>query len=191
MPGTNLTGEEAQQRAKLLTVDSYEIDLDLSGAQEGGTYRSVTTVRFDVEENGSETFIDLVAPAVHEVTLNGDPLDPAEVFRDWRITLPGLLEGRNVLRVVADCAYTNTGEGLHRSVDPVDQQAYLYTQFEVPDARRVFASFEQPDLKATFQFTVKAPTGWTWRSPTPRRPSPRTTPGSSSRRRGSPRTSPR
>ncbi|MGW6736954.1 aminopeptidase N [Streptomyces sp. NPDC055013] len=169
MPGTNLTREEAQQRAKLLTVDSYEIDLDLSGAQEGGTYRSVTTVRFDVAENGADSFIDLVAPAVHEVTLNGDALDADALFEDSRIALPGLLEGRNVLRVVADCAYTNTGEGLHRFVDPVDQQAYLYTQFEVPDARRVFASFEQPDLKATFQFTVKAPEGWTVisNSPTP------------------------
>ncbi|MEV0633587.1 aminopeptidase N [Streptomyces sp. NPDC050619] len=169
MPGTNLTREEAQQRAKLLTVDSYEIDLDLSGAQEGGTYRSVTTVRFDVAGNEAESFIDLVAPTVHEVTLNGDQLDPAEVFADSRIALPGLLEGRNILRIVADCAYTNTGEGLHRFVDPVDNQAYLYTQFEVPDARRVFASFEQPDLKATFQFTVKAPTGWTVisNSPTP------------------------
>ncbi|MGW2423919.1 aminopeptidase N [Streptomyces sp. NPDC001709] len=161
MPGTNLTREEAQQRAELLTVDSYEIDLDLSGAQEGGTYRSVTTVRFDVARSGAESFIDLVAPTVHEVVLNGDQLDPAEVFTDSRIALPGLLEGRNVLRVVADCAYTNTGEGLHRFVDPVDEQAYLYTQFEVPDARRVFASFEQPDLKATFQFTVRAPEGWT------------------------------
>ncbi|MFJ3643277.1 aminopeptidase N [Streptomyces sp. NPDC090108] len=169
MPGTNLTREEAQQRAKLLTVDSYEVDLDLSGAQEGGTYRSATTVRFDVAESGAESFIDLVAPAVREVTLNGDALDPAEVFEDSRIALPGLLQGRNVLRVVADCAYTNTGEGLHRFVDPVDEQAYLYTQFEVPDARRVFASFEQPDLKATFQFTVKAPEGWTVisNSPTP------------------------
>lgn len=169
MPGTNLTREEAQQRAKLLTVDSYEVDLDLSGAQEGGTYRSVTTVRFDSAEDGAASFIDLVAPAVHEVTLNGDALDPAEVFEDSRIALPGLPQGRNILRVVADCEYTNTGEGLHRFVDPVDQQAYLYTQFEVPDARRVFASFEQPDLKATFQFTVKAPSGWTVisNSPTP------------------------
>ncbi|MFE7815177.1 aminopeptidase N [Streptomyces sp. NPDC057433] len=169
MPGTNLTREEAQQRAKLLTVDSYEVDLDLSGAQEGGTYRSVTTVRFDVSGDGGDSFIDLVAPTVHEVTLNGDALDPAEVFADSRIALPGLLPGRNVLRVSADCAYTNTGEGLHRFVDPVDDQAYLYTQFEVPDARRVFASFEQPDLKATFRFTVKAPDGWTVvsNSPTP------------------------
>ncbi|MFI8104375.1 aminopeptidase N [Streptomyces sp. NPDC086023] len=169
MPGTNLTREEAQQRAELLTVESYEIGLDLSGAQEGGTYRSETTVRFSSAEAGATTFIDLVAPAVHEVVLNGKSLDVAAVFRDSRISLPHLAEGPNELKVVADCAYTNTGEGLHRFVDPVDDQAYLYTQFEVPDARRVFASFEQPDLKATFQFTVKAPEGWTVisNSPTP------------------------
>ncbi|MEU8761024.1 aminopeptidase N [Streptomyces sp. NPDC048659] len=169
MPGTNLTREEAAQRAKLLSVDAYEVDLDLTGAQEGGTYRSVTTVRFDSAEAGAETFIDLIAPAVHEVVLNGHSLDVAAVFRDARIALKHLAEGRNELKVVADCAYTNTGEGLHRFVDPVDGQAYLYTQFEVPDARRVFASFEQPDLKATFQFTVKAPAGWSVisNSPTP------------------------
>ncbi|MBT2493655.1 aminopeptidase N [Streptomyces sp. ISL-96] len=160
MPGTNLTREEAQQRASLLTVDAYEIELDLSGAQEGGTYRSATTVRFESAEADAQTFIDLVAPAVHKVVLNGKSLDVAAVFRDSRITLKHLKAGPNELKVVADCAYTNTGEGLHRFVDPVDQQAYLYTQFEVPDARRVFASFEQPDLKATFQFTVKAPSGW-------------------------------
>ncbi|KUL50330.1 aminopeptidase [Streptomyces sp. NRRL F-4489] len=169
MPGTNLTREEARERARLLTVDAYEIELDLSGAQEGGTFRSVTTVRFDAAEEGAETFIDLVAPTVHEVVLNGAALDAAAVFQDSRIALAGLRAGRNELRVVADCAYTNTGEGLHRFVDPVDQQAYLYTQFEVPDARRVFASFEQPDLKATFRFTVTAPKGWTVisNSPTP------------------------
>ncbi|MFE7316867.1 aminopeptidase N [Streptomyces sp. NPDC057555] len=169
MPGTNLTREEAQERARLLTVDAYEIELDLTGAQEGGTFRSVTTVRFDAAEDGAASFIDLVAPAVHEVVLNGTALDAAEAFQDSRIALAGLRAGRNELTVVADCAYTNSGEGLHRFVDPVDQQAYLYTQFEVPDARRVFASFEQPDLKATFQFTVTAPQGWTVisNSPTP------------------------
>ncbi|MDH2407684.1 aminopeptidase N [Streptomyces chitinivorans] len=168
MPGTNLTREEARERARLLEVDSYEIELDLSGAQEGGTFRSATTVRFDARE-ARESFIDLVAPAVHEIVLNGESLDPAEAFADSRIALPGLVAGRNELRVVADCAYTNTGEGLHRFVDPVDDQAYLYTQFEVPDARRVFACFEQPDLKASFAFTVTAPEGWTVisNSPTP------------------------
>ncbi|OEU87637.1 aminopeptidase [Streptomyces abyssalis] len=168
MPGTNLTREEARERAQLLRVDSYEIELDLSGAQDGGTFRSRTLVRFEAAEPAS-SFIDLVAPEVHEITLNGRSLDPGEAFADSRIALPGLAQGPNELVVVADCSYTNTGEGLHRFVDPVDQQAYLYTQFEVPDARRVFASFEQPDLKATFQFTVRAPEGWTVisNSPTP------------------------
>ena len=171
MAGTNLTRAEAQQRARLLAVDGYEIELDLSGAQDGGTFRSATTVRFEAREAGS-SFIDLVAPAVHEVVLNGTSLDPAEVFVDSRIVLDALPAGPSELRVVAECAYTNSGEGLHRFVDPVDKQAYLYTQFEVPDARRVFASFEQPDLKATFAFTVKAPAGWTVvsNSPTPEPP---------------------
>ncbi|OIV37708.1 aminopeptidase N [Mangrovactinospora gilvigrisea] len=159
MPGTNLTREEARERARLLEVDSYDVELDISGAEEGGTFRSVTEVRFRCAEPGAATFIDLVAPAVREVVLNGRALDAAEAFADSRIALDGLA-AENTLRVVADCAYTNTGEGLHRFVDPVDKQTYLYTQFEVPDARRVFASFEQPDLKAVFAFTVTAPAGW-------------------------------
>ncbi|MFJ1754444.1 aminopeptidase N [Kitasatospora sp. NPDC088134] len=167
MPGTNLTREEARTRAALLHVDAYEIELDLSSAREGGTFRSTTVVRFTAAETGAATFIDLVAPAVTEIVLNGRAL-PLENFADSRIALPDLA-AENELRVVADCAYTNTGEGLHRFVDPADGETYLYTQFEVPDARRVFANFEQPDLKATFAFTVTAPAGWVVvsNSPTP------------------------
>ena len=165
MPGQNLTRVEATTRAGIVAVDSYVIDLDLTTGPE--TFRSTTEVRFTAQA-GSATFIDLVAPTVHEVTLNGQSLDPAAVFADSRIQLDGLA-AENTLRVVADAAYTNSGEGLHRFVDPVDGEVYLYTQFEVPDARRVFAAFEQPDLKATFQFTVTAPSAWevVSNSPTP------------------------
>ncbi|MET8701890.1 aminopeptidase N [Kitasatospora sp. NPDC004723] len=167
MPGTNLTREEARTRADLLHVDAYDIELDLSSAREGGTFRSTTVVRFTATTPGAATFIDLVAPSVEEIVLNGERLDTAG-FADSRIALPGLA-AENELRVVANCAYTNTGEGLHRFVDPVDGETYLYTQFEVPDARRVFANFEQPDLKAAFTFTVTAPAGWSVisNSPTP------------------------
>ncbi|MER5353267.1 aminopeptidase N [Kitasatospora sp. NPDC002551] len=167
MPGTNLTREEARTRADLLHVDAYDIELDLSSAREGGTFRSTTVVRFTATTPGASTFIDLVAPSVEEIVLNGERLDTA-VFADSRIALAGLA-AENELRVVANCAYTNTGEGLHRFVDPVDGETYLYTQFEVPDARRVFAAFEQPDLKAAFTFTVTAPAGWSVisNSPTP------------------------
>ncbi|WP_404447809.1 aminopeptidase N [Microbacterium marinum] len=165
MPGENLTRIEAQERRAVVDTQSYEIALDLTAGDEVFTSRS--TVRFTATD-GASTFIDLIARDVREITLNGRTLDPATVFSDSRIALEGLA-AENELTVLADCEYTNTGEGLHRFVDPVDGEVYLYSQFEVPDSRRVFAVFEQPDLKATFRFTVTAPAAWkvVSNSPTP------------------------
>ena len=169
MPGQNLTREEAAARADLLAVDAYDVALDLSRAADAAqeTFRSTTTVRFRAAA-GATTFIDLIAPRVHSIVLNGRELDPAQAHVDSRIVL-GDLAPDNELTVVADCAYMRTGEGLHRFTDPADGETYLYSQFEVPDARRVFAVFEQPDLKAPFTFTVSVPEGWTVlsNSPTP------------------------
>ncbi|KQR38475.1 aminopeptidase N [Microbacterium sp. Leaf159] len=165
MPGENLTRIEAQERRDVVDTQSYEVSLDLTKGAEVFGSRSV--VRFTATPE-SFTFIDLIAREVREISLNGEQLDPDEVFADSRIALSGL-QAENVLVVDADCEYTNTGEGLHRFVDPVDGEVYLYSQFEVPDSRRVFAVFEQPDLKATFQFTVTAPASWkvVSNSPTP------------------------
>ena len=169
MSGANLTRTEAADRARNLDVHGYDVELDLSSAPDKATttFLSTTVIRFAASE-GTSTFADLIAPAVREIELNGNALDPDEVYADCRIRLDGLLQ-QNELRVVADCAYMTTGEGLHRFTDPVDGHTYLYTQFEVPDARRVFTTFEQPDLKATFTLTVRAPTGWQVisNSPTP------------------------
>jgi aminopeptidase N len=156
VPGENLTRIEAQERKSIVDVESYVVDLDLTRGEE--VFGSTTTVSFSATE-GSSTFIDAFTRRVHSVTLNGVSLDPATVSDGIRIQLDGL-QATNVLTVVADAEYTNTGEGLHRFVDPVDSEVYLYSQFEVPDSRRVFAVFEQPDLKATFQFTVTAPARW-------------------------------
>ncbi|HET9657768.1 MAG TPA: aminopeptidase N [Kineosporiaceae bacterium] len=157
MPGINLTRDEATARAELLQVDGYDVTLALGDGTD--TFRSVTTVRFSCSEPGTGTFIDLIAPAVHEVVLNGRSLPVEEVVSTARIALPEL-SADNELTVVADAAYMRTGEGLHRFVDPVDQEVYLYSQFEVADARRVFACFDQPDLKATYTFTITAPDHW-------------------------------
>ncbi len=156
LPGENLTRIEAQERAALITVQSYEVTLDLTTGPE--TFGSETTVHFTATP-GASTFIDAITRTVHSVTLNGAALDPSLVSDGIRIQLDGLA-AENTLTVVADAEYTNTGEGLHRFVDPVDNEVYLYSQFEVPDSRRVFAVFEQPDLKATFAFTVTAPGAW-------------------------------
>ncbi|RLK49274.1 aminopeptidase N [Microbacterium telephonicum] len=165
MPGENLTRIEAQERRAIVDTESYDIALDLTKGAE--VFGSRAVIRFRATE-GASTFIDLIAREVREITLNGAPLDPASVFADSRIALAGLAAD-NELIVDADCLYTNTGEGLHRFVDPVDGEVYLYSQFEVPDSRRVFAVFEQPDLKATFRFTVTAPAAWkvVSNSPTP------------------------
>ncbi|MEE6280395.1 aminopeptidase N [Georgenia sp. MJ170] len=156
MPGENLTREEAAARAAVVDVESYDVALDLTRGDR--IFASRTTVRFRGTP-GAETFIDLIADAVHEVRLNGRQLD-VHLWDGARLTLPGLA-AENELRVVADGRYMNTGEGLHRFVDPVDDEVYLYSQFEVADSRRVFAVFEQPDLKASFGFTVTAPEHWT------------------------------
>ncbi|NDO77609.1 aminopeptidase N [Kocuria indica] len=156
MPGTNLTRAEAAERARIISVESYHVDLDLTGDPE--TFRARTTVTFDAEA-GAHTFIDAITASVDSVTLNGTSLDPAKVSDGERIDLPDLAE-HNELVVDSRMYYMNTGEGLHRFVDPVDDQVYLYTQFEVADTRRMFPVFEQPDLKATFQFAVTAPADW-------------------------------
>src|SRR4051812_27263816 len=157
MPGTNLTRAEAAERAALLDVTSYDVQLDLTTGPT--TFASTTTLIFTASTPGATTFADLVGATVHEITLNGTALDPATAYADSRITLPDLAAD-NVLVVRADCTYSHSGEGLHRFVDPVDDRVYLYSQFEVPDARRVYTTFEQPDLKSVFTFKVTAPEHW-------------------------------
>ncbi|GAB5897052.1 aminopeptidase N [Mycolicibacterium mageritense] len=157
----NLTREQAVERAALVTVDNYRIVLDLTdgeGQPSESTFRSTTTVEFDALP-GADTVIDLAAERIHSATLNGQPIDVSEYDESTGIPLKGLAE-HNVVVIDADCLYSNTGEGLHRFVDPVDDEVYLYSQFETADAKRMFACFDQPDLKATFDVQVTAPAHW-------------------------------
>lgn len=155
MAKTNITRLEASERSAVVQAQNYEVDLDLSTRDD--TFASLTTVHFTARE-GNSTWIDFIAPKVHRIELNGESLD-ASTHDGFRIPLHNL-KAHNVLIVEAEAAYMNTGEGLHRFIDPVDDEVYLYTQFEIADARRVFACFDQPDIKATFRFTVTAPDHW-------------------------------
>ena len=157
----NLTREHAVERAALVTVDSYRIVIDLTdgeGKPGEGTFRSTTTVEFDALA-GADTYIDIAADSIRSATLNGHDIDVSGYDESTGIPLEGL-EGHNIVVVDADCRYSNTGEGLHRFVDPVDDEVYLYSQFETADAKRMFACFDQPDLKAAFDVTVTAPSHW-------------------------------
>ena len=157
----NLTRNEAIERAALVTVERYRIELDLTdrdGRPSEKTFRSTTTVEFEALP-GADTYIDLAADRVHSAVLNGHAIDVSGYDESTGIGLKGLAP-HNVLVVSADCRYSHTGEGLHRFVDPVDGHVYLYSQFETADAKRMFACFDQPDIKAAFDITVIAPTHW-------------------------------
>ncbi|MEK0306970.1 aminopeptidase N [Bifidobacterium favimelis] len=157
MPGANLTRVEAEERSIVVSNVKYTVDLDLTKGPK--TFTSEAEIAFDAKP-GESTFLDLIADEVSLIEFNGSRIDPSEAYQDSRIILKDLA-ARNTVKVRALCVYSHTGEGLHRSVDPADGQVYLYSQFEVPDARRVYAVFDQPDLKATFDFTVTAPASWT------------------------------
>ena len=156
MAAAHLTRLEAEERVGIVHAPRYEVDLDLTG--DGGTFGSTTVVRFGATP-GASTFIESTTLEVHELVLNGRPLDPAAVIDGDRIRLVDL-EAQNELLVRSTRAYSNTGEGLHRFVDPVDDAPYLYTEFAVAEANRVYAVFDQPDLKASVRFTITAPAAW-------------------------------
>ncbi len=152
----SLTQDEAVARAGSTAVDRYEIELDLTDLLEGSTLRSRSTIHYRCE--GPETFLDLVAETV-QAWVDGEPV-PADAYADERLRLSAPA-GDHV--VVVESTTTRTAEraGLHRAIDPGDGEAYVWTSFEPDDARRVFACFDQPDLKATFAVTVLAPAAWT------------------------------
>jgi len=158
VPIAEITRTETAERSRLLQVDEYDVALDLTRG--GELFGSVSVIRFRCAEPGASSYVDLIAKDVHEIVLNGVPVDPAGACSEGRIALDGLAAD-NELRVVADCAYQSDGSGMQRWVDSADERVYMYTSFEPADARKVFANFEQPDLKAAFTFHVTAPAHWT------------------------------
>ena len=161
MSHENLQRKEAAQRSALITTHSYDVSLDVRQAADPDVagYTSRSVINFSAAEPGQSTFLDFIAGEVHSVFLNGKGLPVADVVEGSRIRLDNL-QAENQVTVTGTALYSRSGEGMHRFVDPADGQCYLYTQYEPADARRVFANFEQPDLKAEFTFHVMAPSGW-------------------------------
>ncbi|WP_405839001.1 aminopeptidase N [Streptomyces sp. NBC_01518] len=152
-----LTRDEAQTRARLLDVHRYTIELDLTTGED--TFDSRTVIAFTARAD-ADTFVELKPAELRSVTLDGRPLDPEQLVEN-RLPLPGLTAGEHELRVDASMRYSRTGEGMHRFTDPTDGETYVYTQLFMEDVQRVFAAFDQPDLKSVFDLSVTAPEGWT------------------------------
>ncbi|MET9297006.1 aminopeptidase N [Streptomyces sp. NPDC003077] len=152
-----LQRDEAQTRARLIDVHRYEIDLDLTHGEEH--FASSTVIHFTARSAG-DTFVEVKPAELHSAVLDGRPLDPTSLDGN-RLPLLGLAEGAHELRVAATMRYSHTGEGMHRFTDPADGLSYVYTQLFMEDVQRVFAAFDQPDLKAVFELSVTAPPEWT------------------------------
>ncbi|WP_062461147.1 aminopeptidase N [Demequina soli] len=155
MPGLNLTKQEAADRFAIVPSARYSVTLDFT--PEGDTFRSDTVIEFPAMP-GATTFIEAVAPRIDRIELNGEPLD-VDAHRDGRIVLTDLRE-LNTVRIAGDFGYRNDGQGIHRFIDPADDEVYLYSQFAANDARAAFACFDQPDIKGEFTFTVTVPDHW-------------------------------
>ncbi len=149
--------DEAQTRAQFLDVQRYTVDLDLTVGEE--TFDSRTLIRFTARTEG-DTFVEIKPATLRSISLDGHPLDPADLDGN-RFPLTALTSGEHELRVDATMRYSRTGEGMHRFTDPTDNETYVYTQLFMEDVQRVFAAFDQPDLKSVFALTVTAPEGWT------------------------------
>ncbi|MBD8505697.1 aminopeptidase N [Hoyosella sp. G463] len=161
MAAPNLTRDQARERAGIVSVESYTVQIDVTDGQGqpgADTFRSRTVVRFAATP-GASTFIDLIATTIHEASLNGAKVDTSGYSHEEGLRLEGLAAS-NELVIEADLAYSHTGAGLHRFVDPADGEVYLYSQFQTADAKRMLACFDQPDLKAVFDFSVTAPEHW-------------------------------
>ncbi|WP_306592494.1 aminopeptidase N [Corynebacterium striatum] len=158
MTSINLTRGEANARSQMIDVKHYDVHLDLTDSETH--FISTTVVSFHVKQAGS-TFIDLRGEELLELRLNGAPLPTNAYEAKFGVPLSGLQVADYELKVVAKIPYSHTGEGLHRFVDPADEKVYLYTQFETADAKRVFACFDQPNMKATYSLAFDAPADWT------------------------------
>src|SRR5689334_283159 len=158
MPGSNLTRDEARERAALLDVTAYTVDYDLTGADTEPTFVVTQSIQFACRQPGAGTFLDIDAATIRSATLNGRPLDTADVANQ-ALVLPDLAAD-NVLELVAEFRYAPAGQGLVRHYDPADDRVYLYSHYEPADAHRVFGCFDQPDLKSVHTVTDTAPADW-------------------------------
>ena len=156
MPGINISRNEALERSSHLSVESYEVFLDVTGT--GDTFFARSTVKFTCSQIGYDTFIDTVAERVISATLNGSPVD-TNSFDGESIYLKNL-QSENALVIEVESLYSKNGEGLQKSFDPVDNETYLYSQGETAYIRRMYPCFDQPNLKATFTLSVLAPEHW-------------------------------
>lgn len=152
-----LTQADAAARAARVSNVDYVLNFVLTGQER---FSGAAAITFDLKDHRQALTIDLSKAKISSLRVNGKVVTPAYNEAFITIAPAHLKKGRNVVAVEYDRAHSNTGEGMHRMVDPADGRVYTYSQFGPAAAQQAFPSFDQPDLKATFQLNVTAPADW-------------------------------
>lgn len=148
---------QAQTRSSVVSNVQYELTFFLS---KNSQFSAKSIAHFDLSRVPKSLTLDLNKANIKQFIINGTKVYPN--YNGAYITLSQslLTEGNNTIEVEFSREHSTNGEGLHRFVDPVDGNVYLYSHFEPAAAQQMFAVFDQPDLKASYQINVHAPKDW-------------------------------
>lgn len=158
MSGTHHGIASRPRRSAILSPVDYNLIVDLTCGPD--RFRSHVEIRFGCTLPGAASFADLHAVNVNRATLNGTALDAGN-YRNNCLELPGLAR-ENLLVVDAEFRYSPTGaaSGLYRASDPADGSTCVYSKAYRGGAPRIFCCFDEPDLRAVFDVSVRVPAGW-------------------------------
>jgi aminopeptidase N len=135
----------------------YELTFFLS---EHSQFSAKSVVNFDLSSVPKALTLDLNKANIKQFIINGTKVYPNYNGAYIVLNQSLLVDGHNTVEVEFTREHSTNGEGLHRFVDPVDGKVYLYSHFEPAAAQQMFAVFDQPDLKASYQINVHAPKDW-------------------------------
>jgi aminopeptidase N len=160
----------ADRRKARISGLEYELFVDIAAGPD--EFLGEVRLEFDLTDADTDLTIDFTGGSVGSVEVNGAAIDPD--YNGYFLTIPAgaLAGGRTEIRVSYTHPYANDGNGLHRFVDPEDNEAYLYTYLWPYYANQLLPAFDQPNLKASFTLKVRAPEGWTVVSAAPGQPAP-------------------
>ncbi len=153
----HLTQQQAELRAKQVSDVSYQLDFKLDGSE---SFSATSIVNFTFQGGKQPLRLDLNKAKIQQVLVNGKLLYPNYNGKYILFNSRLLTSGENRIQIDFTRKHSTNGEGLHRFADPIDDKVYLYSHFEPAAAQQMFAVFDQPDLKASFEITVLAPKGW-------------------------------
>lgn len=148
----------ARIRSKQVSNVAYKLKFNLSGDK--AEFSGQVEISFDLLNNKQDLTLDFSDGDVSRVNLNGQDIEID--YNSWFISIDRSMLTQGPQKIVVEFThpYSKTGSGLYRFIDPEDERVYIYSDLEPYDANRIFPSFDQPDIKATYDMEVEVPSDW-------------------------------